>query len=134
MKNLWVQIEDPFVTWIADFTAIAKQPTKIVRFVQAALTSGVTHRIFDVAEAPLIGYLRDRDGALSDVIGRLFAQDQVLDLFGFTGSAMLPGLPRSSTVETTLCHYDRNDQLVERVITDLGAVLASLEPVPDCIP
>jgi hypothetical protein len=133
MRNLWIQIDDPFVTWIADFTAIARKPTQILRFVQAAMTSGVRHRVFDVAEAPLIGYVRDRDGALDDVIGRLFTQDQVLDLFGFTGAAMLPGLPRSSTVETTLCHYDRNDQLVERIVTDLGAVLSHLEPVPDCI-
>src|SRR5213078_2193866 len=32
------------------------------------------------------------------------------------------------------CHYDREDHLVERAIHDLGAVLASLEPVPDVIP
>ncbi len=134
MKKLWIQIEDPFVTWIADFTAINNQPTRMARFVQTTLTSGVKHRIFDVAEAPLIGYLRDRDGALGDVIGRLFEQDKVLDLFGFTGAAMHPGLPTSSTVETTLCHYDRNDLLVEHVVTDLGAVLSSVEPAPDCIP
>ena len=133
MKNLWIHAENAFVTWIADFTAIATRPVPILKFVQAALVSGAKHRVFDVAEAPLIGYQRDRDGALGDLLGRLLKHDRVLDLFGFTGAAMLPGLPRSSTVETTLCHYDRNDQLVERVVTDLGAVLSSLEPVPDSI-
>ncbi len=98
------------------------------------LFSGATHRVFNVADAPLIGYSRDQGGALGDVLQRLLERNQVLDLFGFTGAAMLPGLPRSSTVEATVCHYDREDQLVERVVTDLGALLASLEPVPDSIP
>ena len=134
MKNLWIQTEHAFATWIADLTAIATQPAAILEFVQAVLSSGAKHRVFDVANAPLIGYERNRDRALGDVLKHLLRHDRVLDLFGFTGAAMLPGLPRSSTVEATLCHYDREDQLVECVVTDLGAVLASLEPVPDSIP
>jgi hypothetical protein len=134
MKNLWIQTEHAFVTWIADFTAVATQPAAILEFAQAVLASGAEHRVFDVVEAPLIGYRRDRAGALGDVLGRLLEHDRVLDLFGFTGAAMLPGHPRSSMVETTLFHYDREDRLVERVVTDLGAVLASLEPVPGSIP
>jgi hypothetical protein len=46
---------------------------------------------------------------------------------------MLPGLPRSSTVETTLSYYDRDDSLVESPVTDLGALLESLQPVPGSI-
>jgi hypothetical protein len=134
MRNLWIHTEHAFVTWIANFTAIARKPAAILEFVQAALVAGAKHRIFDVAEAPLIGYQRDRHGALGDLLGRLLERDRVLDLFGFTGAAMLPGLPRSSTVETSLWHYDREDQLVERVVTDQGALLASLEPVPGSIP
>ena len=134
MKNLWIHKDNAFATWIADFTAIATRPAEIFQFVRAALISGAKHRIFEVAEAPVIGYSRERDGALDDVLSRLLNQDRVLDLFGFTGSAMMPGTPTSSIVETTLCHYDREDKIVERVVTDLGAVLASLEPVPDSIP
>ena len=134
MKNLWIQTENAFVTWIADFTAISAQPTRIVEFVRTLLASGSAHRIFDVAEAPIINYRRDRDGSLGDVVGRLLDHGKILDLFGFTGAAMLPGHPQSSTVETTLCHYDRGDQLVERVVTDQGALLASLEPAPGSIP
>ena len=133
MKNLWIQTEDAFATWIADFTAIAARPMAILEFIQAALVAGVKHRVFEVAEAPLIGYRRDRDGALGDVVGRQLERDRVLDLFGFTGAAMMPGRPRSSTVETTLCYYDHADRVVERVVTDLGAVLESLEPVPNSI-
>jgi hypothetical protein len=134
MKNLWIHTDPAFVTWIADFTAIAKQPASILEFVRALLTAGAAHRIFEVVEAPLIGYRRDHDGALGDVLGRLLEHDRVLDMFGFTGSAMMPGPPTSSIVETTLAYYDREDRLVERVVTDQGAVLASLEPVPDSIP
>jgi hypothetical protein len=110
MKNLWIQTEDAFVTWIADFTAIATHPAAILEFARALLAAGAVHHVFDVAEAPLIGYRRDRDGALGDVLSRLLEHDRVLDLFGFTGAAMLPGLPRSSTVETTVSHYDRFDR------------------------
>jgi hypothetical protein len=134
MKNLWIQTEHAFVTWIADFTAVATQPAAILEFARAVLASGAKHRVFEVVEAPVIGYQRDRDGAIGDVLGCLLERDRVLDLFGFTGSAMMPGPPTSSMVETTLSYYDREDRLVERVVTDLGAVLASLEPVPDCIP
>jgi hypothetical protein len=130
MKNLWIQTENALATWIADFTAIATQPVAIFEFVRVALAAGVQHRIFDVADAPVIGYRRDRDGALGDILGHQLLQDQVLDLFGFTGSAMMPGPLTSSIAETTLCYYDRNDHLVERVVTDLGAVLESLEPSP----
>jgi hypothetical protein len=133
MKNLWIHTENAFVTWIADFTEIADDPASIHGFVQAALIAGARHRIFDVEEAPVIGYRRERDGLLNDVLRRLIEREEVLDLFGFTGAAMMPGHPRSSTVETTLCYYDRADQLVERTVTDLGAVLASLEPVPGSI-
>jgi hypothetical protein len=134
MKNLWIHTDHAFVTWIADFTAIARHPGAILTFARALLTSGAAHRVFDVVDAPLIGYQRDRDGNLGDVLGRLLERDQVLDLFGFTGAAMLPGHSRSSTVETTLSHYDREDRMVDSVVTDQGAVLASLEPVPDSIP
>jgi hypothetical protein len=133
MKNLWIHTENAFVTWIADFTAIADRPVAILDFVRAVLASGSRHRIFDVVEAPLIDYRRDRDGLLGDVLLRLLEREHVLDLFGFTGSAMMPGRPRSSTVETALSYYDRSDQLIECAVTDLGAVLESLEPVPGCI-
>jgi len=134
MKNLWIQTENAFVTWVADFTATSTHPAAILEFVRSLLASGTKHRILEVVEAPVIGYRRDRDGELGDVLDRLLEHDKVLDLFGFTGSAMMPGTPTSSIVETTLCYYDHDDQLVERVVTDLGALLASLEPVPDSIP
>ena len=134
MKNLWIQTEHAFATWIADFTAVTTQPSAILTFVQAVLASGARHRVFDVVEAPSLNYTRECDGTLSDILRRLLDHSRILDLFGFMGAAMLPGHPQSSTTEATLCYYDRDDRLVERIVPDLGAVLASLEPVPDSIP
>lgn len=134
MKNLWIHTEQAFATWISDLTAVATKPMAIFEFAHAVLVSGVKHRVFDVAEAPLIDYRRVRDGALGDVLRRLLEHERVLDLFGFTGSAMMPGRPRSSIVETSLCYFDRDDARTERVVTDLGAVLESLEPVAGSIP
>jgi hypothetical protein len=133
VKNLWIQTERAFATWEADLTRIRKQPAKLVDVVRCVLRAGTKHGIFDVVEAPLIGYRRERNGDLGDVIARMYQRDQVVDLFGFMGLAMNPGLPESSTVETTLCYYDRADTLIEQPVTDLGAVLASLEPVPGSI-
>jgi len=134
MKNLWIHSENPFVTWLGDLTAIAAQPRTLLSVVQAVLASGSKHRIFEIAEAPVISYQRDRDGALTEVLAHLLGHDRILDVFAFTGAAMLPGIPGSSTAETTLCYYDRNDRLIEGVVDDQGALLASLEPVPDSIP
>ena len=134
MKNVWVQTENPFVTWLGDLTPIATHPETILDVVRAVLASGVRHKIFDVADAPEVDYRRSRDVLLSDVLAQLLKRERILDVFAFTGAAMLPGISGSSTAEATLCHYDRADRLTESVVPDLGALLASLEPVPDSIP
>jgi hypothetical protein len=43
---------------------------------------------------------------------------------------MKPGAPQSSTVEATMAWYDAAGSIVERPVSDLGAVLRELEPVP----
>lgn len=134
MKNLWIQAENAFATWIADFTPISAKPAAILDFVRAVLISGKKHRVFDVSEAPTIGYRRGAGLTLDQRLADLLSHDRILDLFGFTGAAMLPGISGSSTVEAALCYYDRSGQLVEGATTDPGALLASLEPAPDSIP
>lgn len=133
MKNLWIQTEYAFATWVADLTPIRKRPATCIEVIRSALAAGAKHRVFEVVEAPLVGYRRGRDGALADVITRMYEREQVLDLFGFTGLALAPSLPMSSTVESTVCYYDRSDIQVEQPVTDLGALLAALEPVPGSI-
>ena len=132
-KNLWIQTEYPHAMWTADLTDIATQPRALVDVARAVLAAGEAHRIYRVIEAPEIGYLRERDGALGDVLVRMLEHDRVVDLFHFTGAAMMPGQPHSSTVETDLCYFDRDDRRVERPVRDLGAVLESVEPVPGSI-
>jgi hypothetical protein len=134
MKNLWIQTDHAFATWIADLTALADRPAAMLDVVCAALEAGARHRVFEVLEAPVIGYRRDEDGALAPRLRGALARDQVLDLFGFTGAAMMPGHPRSSTVEATIAYYDAGERIVERAVRDPGELLASLEPAPGSIP
>jgi hypothetical protein len=134
VKNLWIQTDNAFATWRADLTAVQRRPQAVLGLVQVVLDAGAAHRMYEVVEAPLIGYRRERDGALGAVLARLFAEQGVLDAFGFVGSAMLPGAARSSTVETLLALYDREDRVVEKAVSDLGAELKAMEPVEDVIP
>lgn len=134
MKNLWIQTDNAFATWRADLSAVQHRPTAVLELVQALLAAGAAHRIYEVVEAPLIGYRRARDGALGAVLARVLAEQAALDAFGFVGSAMAPGAARSSTVETVLALYDRDDVLVEKPVSDLGAELKATEPVEDVIP
>lgn len=132
MKNLWIQTDHAFATWIADVTALADRPAAVLDVVCEVIEAGARHRVFDVAEAPVIGYRRG-DGPLAARLRAALERDQVLDLFGFTGAAMMPGHPRSSTVEATIA-YHADDGVVERVVADPGELLASLEPAPGSIP
>ncbi|HET7501974.1 MAG TPA: hypothetical protein VFK02_13245 [Kofleriaceae bacterium] len=134
MKNLWIQTDNAFATWRADVTTVQRRPQAVLGLVQAVLAAGAAHRMYEVVEAPLIGYQRERDGALGAVLARLFAEQDVLDAFGFVGSAMLPGAARSSTVETLLALYDREDRVIEKAVSDLGAELKAMEPVEGVIP
>ena len=131
MRNLWIQREAPFATWVADLESRRRDPAALVRFAAAVVRAGVEQQVFDVVSAPLIDHER------GDLVARLEAihRDQgVVDLFGFTGAAMAPGAPRSSTAEARLAWYDANDELIEGRCADLGDLLAGLEPVPESIP
>jgi hypothetical protein len=134
MRNLWIQREVPFAAWVADLESRRTSPDALLQLTVAVIRAGVEHQVFDVASAPLIDYERERDGALAARLEALHREQGVIDLFGFTGAAMAPGAPGSSTAEALLSWYDRNDDLVEGRCADLGDLLASLEPVPESIP
>src|SRR3979409_114244 len=114
MKNLWIQTDNAFATWRADLTAVQRRPEAVLGLVQAVLAAGAAHRMYEVVEAPLIGYRRERDGALGAVLARLFGEHDVR--------------------ETLLALYDREDRVVEKAVSDLGAELKAMEPVEDVIP
>ncbi|QRK09783.1 hypothetical protein JQX13_06585 [Archangium violaceum] len=105
-----------------------------MEFAQHLLSAGIQHHVLEFIEAPLIHYQRERDGDLYALLTTLYHQHRIVDLFGFTGAAMMPGQPRSSTASAILAWYDAKDRLVERPCTDLGALIAGLEPSPDSIP
>lgn len=129
-RNLWIQAEYPFVTWIADLSTLRSHPLEMVSVVEALLEAGERHQVFTPLELPKLGYIR---GESPPRVRERWSQERVVDLFAFTGAAMKPGAPNSSTVAATLAWYDAADQVVEGPITDVGELLRSLEPVPGSI-
>ncbi|WP_428267916.1 hypothetical protein [Haliangium sp.] len=134
MKNLWIQTEDPFATWVAVLTPLGGRPLDLLGFVETTLRAGRTYEVFEVEEAPSIGYRRGEEEALASSLRRIHREDGAADLFGFMGAAMAPGAPGSSTARARLAWFDREGQRVESYVTDLGALLSELEPVVDSIP
>lgn len=129
MRNLFIQVEQPFATWVADLHGVVEFPERVLSVVLAVLEAGERHEVFMPQAAPLIGYARTRDGDLGALLQRHFAETQVVDAFAFTGAAMLPDHPSSSHVTARLALYE-GDRLVERVVADVGVPLRASEPVP----
>lgn len=134
MKNLWIQTEHPFATWVANLDALRNEPAKLLQLVDCVLGSGEKHKVFEVVEASTIEFQPAPGQDLSGKLHRLYRDQQIADLFGFTGAAMAPRAPGSSTARATLYWFDENDQQVEGQCEDLGSLLESLEPVEDSIP
>lgn len=133
MRNLFIQVEQPFATWCADLTSIAGSPERVLEVVVATLEAGERHEVFIPVAAPRIDFVRVRDGDLTSTLRRSFAQTLTVDAFAFTGAAMLPEHPSSSHVTARLSMYDADDHIVERITADLGLPLRALEPVPGAI-
>jgi hypothetical protein len=134
MRNLWAQTDNPFATWVADLTPLRSQPESLLRFILDVLEEGARYQVLKIIEAPLLGYTAEHGGELGPLLSKLYQEHHVVDLFGFTGAAMAPGHPQSSTAQATLSWYDVNGRVVEGACTDLGALLARFEPAPDAFP
>lgn len=134
MKNLWIQTEHAFAAWVANLDVLRDRPDRLLQFAQEVLDSGAKHQVFEVVEAPAIGFHIDRDPSLSDKLRALYRERQVVDLFGFTEAAMAPRVPGSSTARATLAWFDGDGQQVEGKVDDLGSLLEGLESVEDSIP
>jgi hypothetical protein len=134
MRNLWIQMDSPFVTWTADLEPLRSTPARAVELVARVLAAGAEHQVFDVVEARAIAYQADRDGPLAPRLREAFDRDGIVDLFGFTDAALAPrATASSSAARAWLAWYDRADVLTEGWVDDPGAVLRSLEPVPGSI-
>jgi hypothetical protein len=101
MKNLWIQTEHPFATWVANLDALRDEPTKLLQLVDYVLGSGEKHKVFEVVEAPAIAFRAAPGQDLSGRLHGLYRDQQIADLFGFTGAAMAPRAPGSSTARAT---------------------------------
>jgi len=134
MKNLWIQTEHAFVTWVVDLTEVKNDPYALLSFLEKVLDAGSRHEIFTVLKAPEINFERDRDTELYDFLNDIFQARKVVDLFAFTGAAMAPGTPLSSTVQAKVAWFDANSKCTENLCSDLATVLQSLEPVEGSIP
>lgn len=135
MRNVWIQTEHAFATWVADLTVARTRPRELLDAVTAIVAAGARHRVFRPIALPALGLDRigDGDGVLAKRLATEWSERGVVDAFGFTGAAMAPGAPDSSTVEADVAWFDRDDALVETATADLGAVLRALEPVPGSI-
>lgn len=134
MRNLWIQTENAFATWIADLTALRDRPDDLVALAEVILDAGARHAVFTPVEVPNLDLRRGQGPAVAERVRARWRDQRAVDLFAFTDAAMQPGAPGSSTVEATMAWYAADDRLVEGAVADLGAVLRALEPVPGSIP
>ena len=143
MRNLWIQTESPFATWVADLEALRGRPEDLVQVVTRILGAGARTGVFVPVELPTLGFRRDATAAtateaatatIAELLTTRWREQRTVDLFAFTGAAMKPGAPGSSTVEATMAWYDASDALTEQPTSDLGEVLRALEPSPGAIP
>ncbi|MBS1789200.1 MAG: hypothetical protein JST85_15855 [Acidobacteria bacterium] len=134
MRNLWIQTENPFATWVADLTKVCDSPEPLLEFIAQVIRSGSEQLVFTVVEAPEINFVRSRTSDLIAQLRQSYKNNNVVDLFGFTGAAMAPGSPGSSTVEATMAWFDGAGRRVLGACNDLGYLLQTLDPVEGSIP
>jgi hypothetical protein len=139
MRNVWVQTDFAFATWVADLGDARARPRDLLDVVLTIVEAGARHRVFVPGAFPELGVDPgpgsgpSSGGDLARRIVSLWEDRRVVDAFGFTGAAMAPGAPGSSTAEAELAWFDRQDAIVVAPTANLGAVLRALEPVPGSI-
>jgi len=133
MRNVWIQTDFAFATWVGDLTNARQRPRELLDAVTAILAAGERHRVFLPVSLPALGFEHARGGAPAELVIAQWTEHRVVDAFGFTGAAMAPGAPGSSTVEAEVAWFDREDNVQVGRAADLGAVLRALEPVPGSI-
>jgi len=133
MRNVWIQTDFAFATWVADLSVLRAQPRELLAAIIEILAAGARHRVFMPVSLPALAGGRMRDDEPSRLLAAQWQDHRIVDAFGFTGAAMAPGAPGSSTIEAELAWFDRDDAIAVAPTTDLGAVLRSLEPVAGSI-
>lgn len=112
MKNFWVQRRSELASWCGDLAAIAESPEVVSSLFLQVVELGVRHGITIVDVAEVRARIQARWQADTRIDARIAA-----DLG-----------PRSR-----LCWYDRNDEVTEGEVSDLGMLLRTLEPADGAI-
>jgi hypothetical protein len=124
MKNLWVQTENPFVTWHADVTPLLGKPESLVELVCAICDVGAEQEVFVPVEVPRLGFARGRTASISALVRQRWTDHGIVELFQSL---------RGARAEARPAWFDRDDRIIEGNIDDLGLLLTTLQPVPGAI-
>jgi hypothetical protein len=119
----WIVTEAPFATWVVGCVPILTDRAAVDRVVAAIFAAGAAHRVWELVEAPDLGP--------GDPLAAWRARgEDPPDLFGFTGAAMAPRAPGSSTARGWI-HWTEGGELREGWVEDLGELVARLVPEDD---
>src|SRR5882757_5630025 len=106
MRNVWIQADFAFATWVADLSITQVHPGGLLDAVTAILATGARNRVFMPVSLPVLGFEFARGDELPRLLATQWEDHRVVDAFGFTGAAMAPGAPGSSTVKAELAWFD----------------------------
>lgn len=112
MRNLWIQTEYAFATWLADVTPVMRDPETLIALLERIAMLGIDQQVF-VADVSLADELR-------------LAWDH--------GHAVDCNLGRGRRISARVAWYDARDQLTEGLVDDLGQLLRTFGPFPISIP
>lgn len=128
MMNRWATKDDPIACWSADLTDAMNDPERLWLWLRATLELGDKLEVYSVQEAPLAGFLLERDGPFVNFLEKRFRETRELDLFAFAQSGMRRiGSSRFRTL-ARVASFDSDGSLVEKREDDLGALLRRLRP------
>jgi hypothetical protein len=143
-KNYWVcRKENPLVTWIAKFPARYVEPREFLDFVEAVLVAAEQEEVYRVLYVPSDARVCKRWPRKyweyrADICGVPYAEflEQAFNETGDLLSSELwssPGWLEQYRVlaATRLSYYDRNGQVIEADVEDIGALLQQLRPLEE---
>lgn len=128
MRNYWRTDDDALVEWVADLSVALHRPANLLTWLQTVIEVGEEQQVYTVHDAPLLSYIRERDGAVADVVAAHLTRTGQLDLFYFTESGMQVLDGRRYTAAAHLAYYDEAGRLTTADVDDLGMLLRRLSP------
>lgn len=128
MRNYWIARDVPVAAWTADLTPVHDDHEALAAWLEAVVTAGERHRVYEVHTAPLVPYRAATDGPLPGHLRALWEREGVLDLFHFAAPDAVPSGGEWLDATGRVAFYDAAGELVEEDVADLGLVLKELMP------